>query len=373
MRLQSARAIPAIVGVMSVVSCGGSKSPLQPSLNAVAMAASPDAAMASSADTPIPWNCLAPTSLWQVAGCPVRSTRVRVLAIAGLSAPAAPSGLSATVSSSRVTLTWTTPAGGDAPASYVVEAGSTTGRADLANFDTATTSTILVVDSVPAGTYFVRVRARNGGGTGGVSNEVVVSVGGVPACNTRPNAPSGLAATVTGSSIALLWSAPVGGCAATWYPIEAGSSSGLANLANGNTGSTATSFSASGVASGTYFVRVKAVNSGGPSAASNEVTQTVGAATPTTSCASWAGQQRGSGVPPAPGSFAAMRQAFYDAGGGIRAVGTKYYGAYFPASFATSSPRRVLVALHGTGGAPEQQWSIDWQAQVQARGTVFWL
>jgi hypothetical protein len=60
--------------------------------------------------------------------------------------------------------------------------------------------------------------------------------------------------------------------------IEAGSASGLSNLAVVTTNSTATTFSAGGVGNGTYYVRIKAQNATGTSAASNEVILVVGPA-----------------------------------------------------------------------------------------------
>ena len=83
--------------------------------------------------------------------------------------------------------------------------------------------------------------------------------------------PTGLAASASGSTVTLGWSAPSSGTPSA-YVIEAGSASGLANLTSFSTGSTATAFSASGVGAGTYYVRVRATNAGGASAPSNEVT-----------------------------------------------------------------------------------------------------
>lgn len=102
----------------------------------------------------------------------------------------------------------------------------------------------------------------------------------------------------------------------------------------------------------------------------------VAAVTPTplgaaATCAAWAASQRGTGVPPAIGAVIAQRQALFDAGGGIKAVGSKYFAAQFPQGFASATRRRVLVSLHGTGGAPETEWSVDWRAALSGRGWGF--
>lgn len=196
---------------------------------------------------------------------------VRPLASVATNAPGAPASLTSSVTGSTVQLTWTAPSAGAAASSYVVEAGSASGLIDLANFDTGNAAVTLTVTSVPAGSYFVRVRAKTSAGSGNASNEVILTVAG-GACTTAPGAPTGLAATVSGTSVSLSWRAAIAGCTPTGYVLEAGSASGLSNLANVNTGSPVTSFSASGIAPGTYFVRVRAGNDVGSSAASNEVT-----------------------------------------------------------------------------------------------------
>lgn len=204
-----------------------------------------------------------------------------------LVAPGAPTGLSASVAGSTVTLTWLAPSVGDAPTSYLLEAGSVSGRSDLASTDTGSPTPSLTATNVPPGTYFVRVRARNAGGTSVPSNEVAVTVQG--ACANAPGAPSGLTATVSGSSLTLTWLAPVGGCTPTMYVLEAGSGPGLANLASFSTGSTSTTFSTSGVGGGTYYVRVRAGNAAGYSSPSNEVSFTMA----TITCASAPGAPTG--------------------------------------------------------------------------------
>src|SRR5439155_15865978 len=68
----------------------------------------------------------------------------------------------------------------------------------------------------------------------------------------------------------------------TTYVIEAGSATTRSDLANFRTNSVALTFTAGGVANGTYYVRVRAANSAGVSAPSNEAVLTVGSSAPGT-------------------------------------------------------------------------------------------
>jgi len=228
--------------------------------------------------TSVPWSCLSPNVLPDVR-CTARASLLVPRSVPAVTAPAAPIALIGSAAGNTVTLTWTLPSTSDVASSYIVEAGSAPSLADLANFDTGEPATSLIASGVPAGTYYVRVRAKNTVGVSPPSNEVVITVGsGSAPCASAPNAPSGLAASAVGATVTLLWSAPIGGCPPTGYVIEAGSAPGLANLANENTGTTVTSFTAGGVGNGTYYVRVRAANPIGLSAASNEATLIVGSA-----------------------------------------------------------------------------------------------
>lgn len=89
--------------------------------------------------------------------------------------PPAPATLSAEVVGTRVTLRWTAGPGPGLATAYRVEAGSSSGLADLATMTTGTTPT-LAVEDVPPGTYYVRVRASNWGGRSAASPEIVVTV-----------------------------------------------------------------------------------------------------------------------------------------------------------------------------------------------------
>src|SRR5204862_5522575 len=122
---------------------------------------------------------------------------------------------------------------------------------------TGNTSTLFTAENVGAGSYFVRVRAQNDAGQSAPSDDVVVTVTGPgqrPSELSRPGPPSGLIASINGSTVTFAWNAPTPaqGGIPTAYQIEAGSSSGLSNLASFSTGSTATSLSVGNVPAGTY-------------------------------------------------------------------------------------------------------------------------
>jgi hypothetical protein len=70
-------------------------------------------------------------------------------------------------------LTWSAAAGN--ATTYVIEAGTASGLADLGTLPTGYLDTTFSTP-VPAGTYFVRIRAANAFGASGPSNEVVVVV-----------------------------------------------------------------------------------------------------------------------------------------------------------------------------------------------------
>jgi hypothetical protein len=186
----------------------------------------------------------------------------------------APSGFPATAtSSSTVTLSWIAPTFGT-PTSYVIEASSAPGGpANLANFNTGNASTTLVAPDVPAGTYYVRVRAVSGCGTSAPSSELqlIVSSPNASACTSAPRS---LAASVPGSNITLTWVAPATGTP-TSYVVQAGSSAGGSDLVNFDTSSVATTLAAANVPAGSYYVRVYGKNGCGLSPASNEILMTV--------------------------------------------------------------------------------------------------
>jgi len=114
------------------------------------------------------------------AGVGAPSNEVGILLGASCStAPTAPRSLVSSVNGSTVTLSWSPPASGVAT-SYVLEAGSSSGTANLAAFDTGSIGTTYST-TVGTGAFFVRVKARNGCATSAPSNEAAVTSGVLPA------------------------------------------------------------------------------------------------------------------------------------------------------------------------------------------------
>jgi len=269
---------------LCLTACGGGsgRAPAAPSSLQVS---GPSSAAGSLGVTSVSWSCLtraSGTGTFGTSDCPparMQPTRQYPSTARGISAPDAPTNLTASVNNSTVVLNWVAPASGDAPTSYSVQAGSANGLSDLANFDTGGTYTTLAVLNVPAGSYYVRVRSNNSAGQSGPSNETLIVVGSTLPCTTL-GAPTALSSTVNGSTVVLTW-VPPAGCAPTSYIVQAGSTSGASDLANFSTGSTATTFTATNVAIGTYYVRVLSAAVGVLSAPSNEVTVTVGTVPPT--------------------------------------------------------------------------------------------
>ena len=179
--------------------------------------------------------------------------------------PTAPGALMHTIAGSVVSLQWS---GSPTAAGYLVDAGTAPGATDIGSIPIVGTTSLAV--SAPNGTYFVRVRAVSACGVSPSSNEVVVVVDGVVRV---PDAPTGLTATVVGSSVAIGWTPPTSGGTPLGYRLEAGYWPGAANAAVVPT--TAPTLSASGVPAGTYYVRVRAFNTAGFGPATADIVVTV--------------------------------------------------------------------------------------------------
>ncbi len=173
--------------------------------------------------------------------------------------PPAPTNLSATPGDTIATLQWTAAPGAT---SYNIYRGTSTGQETLLHSGVMATS---FPDSglTDGTTYYYEVTAVDSGGEGVRSSEVTATPHVLP-----PAAPTNVSATPGDTIAALQWTAAQG---ATSYNIYRGTSTNQETLLH--SGVSITSFGDTGLTDGTtYFYEVTAVNAGGESARSSEVT-----------------------------------------------------------------------------------------------------
>ncbi|MFN7979077.1 MAG: BACON domain-containing carbohydrate-binding protein [Vicinamibacterales bacterium] len=189
-----------------------------------------------------------------------------VVAANGISPPAAPQNLAASLVNGVLHAQWQPSAvAGEVVDGYVLEAGASSDRTDIRVPMGLAQS--LTVGNVPPGAYVLRVRAVNAAGDGTSTPEVLLVSGSGPA---PAGAPGNLAAMITGSAVTLRWDAPATGGAPSTYRLEVGAYRG-ATLAFVEVQSPVTSVTFPGVPPGTYFVRVRGVNAVGLGLASGDV------------------------------------------------------------------------------------------------------
>jgi fibronectin type 3 domain-containing protein len=187
--------------------------------------------------------------------------------VSALTMPAVPTGVTATATSTtQINLNWNAVTGAT---SYAVQRGTTSGGPYTL---VASTTTASFSDTgLAAGTtYFYVVQALNASGSSASSAEASAS--------TVPTAPTGVRATPkSATEIDLTWNAVTG---ATSFKVERSTTSGGPYAVVGS--ATSTSFSDTGLtAATTYFYVVAAVNSGGTSAVSAQVSALTMPAAPT--------------------------------------------------------------------------------------------
>jgi hypothetical protein len=148
---------------------------------------------------------------------------------------------------------------------YELRAALSSGAAPEYNFALSAGTTTFQTQGAPPGTYYINVASLNPCGSSVVSNEVILRV----ATPVTPAAPTRLDAVVTGSTVALAWSAPAGEISG--YVLEAGSASGLSDLVPAQALDTRPLMLAPMVPAGVYYVRVRARRGSLVSPPSNEV------------------------------------------------------------------------------------------------------
>lgn len=180
------------------------------------------------------------------------------------SAPSAPVNMTSSVSGTSVTLRWQRPLSGGAPTTYLLYISTTPWGTNVLKAHSVG-NVLSFGATLPRGTYYARVRARNAYGTSTSSNQTTFRIG------SSLTSPDQLTVSWLGTRATLNWAHTAADAAdePTDYVLEAGTSPEIADVLEMPVGA-ATSFEAD-VPSGSYFVRVRAVNGRGSSDPSNEI------------------------------------------------------------------------------------------------------
>ncbi|WP_354576115.1 LamG-like jellyroll fold domain-containing protein [Frigoribacterium sp. UYMn621] len=189
-------------------------------------------------------------------------------------APTAPSGVTATATGTSVAVEWTASTDNVGVAGYTVYRGTTSGFTADASSKIADASGTSYADTAPgAGTFFYQVTAKDAAGNvSAASSSASVSI----ADTTAPTVPSGLTATVAGSTVTLSWTASTDDVAVTGYSVYRGASAGFtADASTRIGGATSPSYVDSGLAVGTYYYRVVALDAASNASAASDVASAV--------------------------------------------------------------------------------------------------
>jgi Glycoside hydrolase family 44 len=234
--------------------------------------------------------------------------------------PAAPAGLAATGGNLQVGLAWTASSGAT---SYNVKRG-TAGGGPYTQLATATTPSY-VDSAVTGGTkYYYVVTAVNAGGESGNSNEASATPTVAP-----PAAPTGPSATAGDKQVALTWNASTG--AASYNVKRSTTHGGPYTTVNSPTG---TSYTDVGLTDGTkYYYVVSALNAGGESANSGEVSAT-------------------------PAASSASVHVTVDVLTNRHSISPYVYGGAFPKDAPTITDSGLTTVRWGGNGASTYNWQL---------------
>jgi chitodextrinase len=198
-------------------------------------------------------------------GVPSVSTMLQVITAGApdTTPPSAPGGLTATPSSTQVSLTWTASTDNVGVTGYHVERCQGAGCTTFVEVSTTPIPAYTNTGLTPATTYRYRVRATDAAGLlSGYSSIVTAATLGVPD-TTPPTAPSGLAPAVSGTQVTLTWTAATDNVGVTGYRVERCQTSGCANFAEIGTATAVTYVDSALPPATSYTYRVRATDAAG--------------------------------------------------------------------------------------------------------------
>ncbi|CAK0769433.1 exported hypothetical protein [Gammaproteobacteria bacterium] len=186
------------------------------------------------------------------------------VSVTPIAPPVAPLISTATAGNAQITLKWSAAA---RATSYNIYRGTTAGGESSTPIKTGIIATSATITSLTNGIkYFFKIRAVNAAGTSALSNEVSATP------ILPPVAPVINAAIAGNAQVTLKWSAVTG---AASYNVYRGTTAGGESSTPVKTGVTGTSLAITGLTNAKkYFFKMRAVNSAGISALSNEVSAT---------------------------------------------------------------------------------------------------
>ena len=194
-------------------------------------------------------------------------------------APDAPAGLAASLSGSSVALSWGASSDDVGVVRYNVHRSTGAGfTPTVGNRIAQPTGTSYNDAGLAAGTYYYVVTAEDlAGNVSGPSNETSATVAPPPSDTQAPDAPAGLAASLSGSSVALSWGASSDDVGVVRYNVHRSTGAGFTpTVGNRIAQPTGTSYNDAGLAAGTYYYVVTAEDlAGNVSGPSNETSATV--------------------------------------------------------------------------------------------------
>jgi hypothetical protein len=197
-------------------------------------------------------------------------------------APSVPSDMTATVSGSSISLTWTASTDNVGVTRYSVHRGSSSGFvADASNKIADATDASYTDAGLSDGQYYYAVIAYDAAGNSSAASAPASATVSTPDTGA-PSVPADVTASVAGSSVTVAWTASTDNVAVTGYSVYRGSSAGFVTDASSRIGDVSgTSYPDSGLAAGDYFYKVIARDAAGNlSAASGAAKATVAAAPP---------------------------------------------------------------------------------------------
>jgi subtilase family serine protease len=192
--------------------------------------------------------------------------------------PSVPLDLVATQHNQKISLTWQAPsfAGGLPITKYNIYRGMTSGGEMILNVVPSTNQSYTDVWLDNGATYYYYVTAINAVGESHGSNEAYAIPVGIS------SSPRNLVGSISGAQISLMWQPPSydNGSSIIKYDIYRGTSSGQETLLKSISNSTTSYADVITGSDQTYYYYVTAVNAGGESASSNQISVSQPASTP---------------------------------------------------------------------------------------------